>query len=274
VTSLLLAALLISTRARSIQPGELVIFTVTVAPATESVRLGAFGREIAGFRVDATHWRALVGIDLDTAPGPHRVTVDAVVPGKAPAHGVYDLLVRTRQFPTRRLQVDEAFVNPPAEVEARIIKEAAELDAIWKAAPGEQRYWSGTFVRPVPGPANSQFGSRSVFNGVPRAPHGGGDFLSGAGTPIKAPNAGRILLARSLYFTGNTVIIDHGAGLLSMLAHLSETDVAEGDRVEAGQVVGKVGATGRVTGPHLHWAVRANGARVDPVSVLALLGTP
>ena len=132
--------------------------------------------------------------------------------------------------------------------------------------------WTGPFVRPVPGAANSAFGTRSIFNGVPRNAHGGADFLSPGGTPIHAPNDCRIVVARSLYFSGNTVVIDHGLGLFSMLAHLSAIDVQEGGRVTAGQVIGQVGATGRVTGPHLHWAVRAGGARVDPLSLLALLG--
>ena len=102
--------------------------------------------------------------------------------------------------------------------------------------------------------------------------HAAPDFLSPSGTPIHAPNAGRVAVARNLYFSGNTVVIDHGLGLFSLLAHMSAMDVREGDRVSAGQIVGRVGATGRVTGPHLHWAVRASGARVDPVGVLALLG--
>ena len=126
-------------------------------------------------------------------------------------------------------------------------------------------------MRPVPGEANSAFGTRSIFNGKARNPHGGADFLSPSGTPIHAPNAGRQYVC-DLYFTGNTIVIDHGLGLFSMLAHLSSMDVAEGDRVVAGQVLGRVGATGRVTGPHLHWAVRATGACADPLSLLQLLG--
>ena len=139
--------------------------------------------------------------------------------------------------------------------------------------PAPEPLWTAAFVRPVPQPANSAFGTRSIFNGKPRNAHGGADFLSPSGTPVHAPNAGRVAVARNLYFSGNTVVIDHGAGLFSMLAHFSAMDVAEGDRVEPGQVVGRVGATGRVTGPHLHWAVRADGARVDPLSLLALLGS-
>jgi murein DD-endopeptidase MepM/ murein hydrolase activator NlpD len=126
----------------------------------------------------------------------------------------------------------------------------------------------------VPGAANSRFGTRSVFNGEARAPHAGADFSAALGQPIKAPNAGLVVAARPLYYSGNTVILDHGLGLYSMLAHLSRIDVHEGDRVAAGDVVGLVGATGRVTGPHLHWALRVGGARVDPLSALALLGPP
>src|SRR5439155_2099920 len=127
--------------------------------------------------------------------------------------------------------------------------------------------------RPVPQTANSAYGTRSIFNAKPRNAHGGADFLSPSGTPVHAPNAGRVVVARDLYFSGNTIVIDHGLGLFSMLAHLSALDVREGDRVSAGEIVGRVGATGRVTGPHLHRAVRASGARGDPLGVLPLLGS-
>src|SRR5262249_47987494 len=106
-----------------------------------------------------------------------------------------------------------------------------------------------------------------------RSPHGGTDFLSPSGTAFKSPNAGRIVCARDLYFTGNTVIIDHGLGMFSMLAHLSRLDVKEGDTVTPSQIVGLVGSTGPVLGPPLHWALNVNGARVDPLSALALLGS-
>ena len=126
-------------------------------------------------------------------------------------------------------------------------------------------------MRPVPDEANSAFGTRSILNGEPRSPHGGADFISPTGTPIKAPNAGRVVLAEDLYYTGNTVVLDHGLTLFSLFAHLSESNVKVGDTVAAGDVVGKVGATGRVTGPHLHWTVRINGARIDPLSLLAVM---
>jgi murein DD-endopeptidase MepM/ murein hydrolase activator NlpD len=126
-------------------------------------------------------------------------------------------------------------------------------------------------VLPLPGVQGNNFGSRSIFNGQPRAPHAGADFRGATGTPIPAPAAGQVVLAESLFFTGNTVVIDHGEGLYSLLAHLSRIDVAPGQTLVRGDVVGLLGATGRVTGPHLHWTIRLNGARVDPLRVVALL---
>jgi len=256
----------VSARSRSIRPGELVVLTMVPPAGSDRVQVHAFGRDVPAVRVGDGAWEALVGIDLDVRPGTYTVNVAA-----GTARAGYDLVVAPRTFRTRRLTVDEAFVTPPKSELARIEREAALLAETWKATAAE-RLWIGEFVRPVEEPANSAFGTRSIFNGKPRNAHGGADFLSPAGTPIHAPNAGRVVLARSLYFSGNTVIIDHGLGLFSMLAHMSAIEVQEGDRVSAGQVVGNVGATGRVTGPHLHWTVRAADARVDPMSLLAVLG--
>jgi murein DD-endopeptidase MepM/ murein hydrolase activator NlpD len=247
----------ISARSRTLQPGELVVLSIAVPARTDHVRVRAFHRDVAAYRAGDSTWTALVGIDLDVKPGTYAVTAGADAEG-GPLHGSTDLVVKPHAFPTRRLTVNGAFVTPPASEQERIAKEAKLLDGIWKSPSGE-RLWTGPFVRPVPAAANSAFGTRSIFNGVPRNAHGGADFLSPGGTPIHAPNDGRIVVARGLYFSGNTVVIDHGLGLFSMLAHLSAIDVHEGERVTAGQVIGQVGATGRVTGAHLHWAVGGGG---------------
>ena len=257
----------ISVHSRSIRPGELAVLTVVPPAGSDSVQIRAFDHDVPAFRTGDRTWEALVGIDLDVHPGKYAVSVTA-----GAARAVHELVVEKRTFPTRRLKVDEAFVTPPPSEQARIEREAALLAATWKAVSPE-RLWTGLFVRPVAEPANSAFGTRSIFNGKPRNAHGGADFLSPAGTPVHSPNAGRVVIARSFYFSGNTIIVDHGLGLFSMFAHLSAMDVREGERVNAGQIVGKVGATGRVTGPHLHWTVRATNARVDPLSLLAVLGT-
>jgi len=227
----------------------------------------AFGRDWPAYEDgSARRWRAPVGIDLDTRPATYHAEIAA-----GEDRTSYPLVVRARAFRTRHLTVNPDLVNPPPDALERIDAEARELSDIW--AHGEpQRLWSGPFVRPVPDEANSAFGTRSVYNGEARSPHSGADFLSPEGRPVKAPNAGRIVLAGARYFTGNTVIVDHGLGMFSLFAHLSEMDVKAGDTVAAGDLVGKVGATGRVTGPHLHWTVRVNGARVDPLSLLDVLG--
>jgi murein DD-endopeptidase MepM/ murein hydrolase activator NlpD len=262
----------LSVQSRSQRPGELVVLSIALAEASDQVRVRAFDHDIAAYRVGDRAWCALVGIDLDVKPGSYPIAVVAGADARTISADM-PLVVERRVFRTRRLTVKDAFVTPSPAEQARIEADARLLSDIWASAPHE-RHWTGAFVRPVPGAANSAFGTRSVFNGQPRNPHGGADFLSGAGTPVHAPNAGRVVVARDLYFSGNTVVIDHGLGLFSLLAHLSAIDVREGDEVVGDQVVGLVGATGRVTGPHLHWAVRAGDARVDPLSLLALLGQP
>jgi hypothetical protein len=264
------AALAVTIEARAIQPGEIVVLIVSVPEATEAIDVHAFGRSWPAYRATATTWRALVGIDLDTAPKNYAAVVTAGDGPSAP-RATHNLAVKARTFATRTLTVDDAFVNPPASVQGRIAREAARLAAIWNDVSPE-RLWADGFIAPVPEAANSAFGKRSIMNGQAGSPHSGADFPSPPGEAVKAPGAGRVVLAEELYYSGNTVIIDHGLGLCSLLAHLSAIGVQAGDTVAPGQVVGKVGATGRVTGPHLHWSVRLAGARVDPMSLLALLG--
>jgi murein DD-endopeptidase MepM/ murein hydrolase activator NlpD len=260
----------INVSARSIRPGELVVLTLTIDEQAVGVTVNAFGGRMPVYRLRAGVWQTLVGIDLEQKPGTYAVAVEARL-GPAVIRGEEMLTVKPRVFATRTLRVDPEFVNPPEALLARIEGEAAFVRDV-TARSGTDRLWSEPFVRPVREPANSRFGTRSIFNGEMRRPHGGADFLSAAGTLVHAPNAGRVAAARDLFFTGNTVIIDHGMGVVSLLAHLSAMDVREGDVIEAGQVVGRVGATGRVTGAHLHWGVTVTGARVDPLSLLALIG--
>ena len=261
----------ISARARSLRPGEVVVLTIAGLEVSDAVRVRAFDHDVAAYQ-DGDTWRAIVGVDLEVKPGNYRVTVESSAGANA-ALGTHDLRIVPRSFRTRQLTVDEAFVTPPASAQPRIERESALLAATWRSS-ATGRLWTTPFMRPVPQAANSAFGTRSIFNGKPRTAHSGADFLSPAGTLIRAPNAGRIAVARPLYFSGNTVIIDHGLGVFSMLAHLSAIDVREGAQVTPGQRIGLVGATGRVTGPHLHWAVRVGEARVDPLSLLAVLGQP
>jgi murein DD-endopeptidase MepM/ murein hydrolase activator NlpD len=268
VTTLVPAApapLRVSAPSTPLQPGVVVLLTIESDDPAPDLRVRAFGHELAPFSVDVRRWQVLVGIDLDVKPGTYPVEIDTAFPG---GRTEYVLVVTPRRFTTRTLKVDPDLVNPPPREMDRIARETAQLHRLWNA-PAGGKLWDGPFVRPVPDAANSSFGTRSIYNGEPRSPHGGTDFLSPAGRPIKAPNAGRVVLAGPLYFTGGTVVIDHGLGVLSLFAHLSSIAVREGDVVKTGDVIGEVGATGRVTGPHLHWAMRVGGARVDPLSLLA-----
>ena len=250
----------------SARPGDLVVLTIVTPAPVESVRVRAFDRDLPSISINKTTFSVLVGIDLAVAPRTYRIAIES-----GATRTGFSLLVTPRKFATRTLNVDPAFVNPPPSAVPRIQREAKELERIWTSM--SPKLWEGAFVPPVPQPANSAFGTRTILNGEPRSPHSGADFGSPTGTPVKAPNAGRVLLADSLYYTGNTIVIDHGLGLYSLFAHLSEIDVRVEDMVKTGDVVGTVGATGRVTGPHLHWSVRVNGARVDPVSLLEVLGS-
>ena len=253
-------------RAASARPGDVVAVRVTVPAGATGVVVRAFNEAWPAYQDNPTTWRALIGIDLDRRPGQYVVETSVAAPAGSARR---TLTVVARRFRTRTLRVAPDYVNPSPELLARITADNVFLGTVYEQSSATPA-WTDGFVRPVPGVANSSFGTRSVFNGEPRNPHAGTDFLSGAGTPIHAPAGGRIVAARELFFSGNTVIIDHGLGVFSMLAHLSRIDVREGDSVEPGAVVGLVGATGRVTGPHLHWALRVGRARVDPLSALAL----
>jgi hypothetical protein len=263
--------ILISHKERSLQPGEVVLLQAASPQPLRRLRATAFGREFPLFSEDDGYvWTGLIGIDLETTPGKHPVKLQG-----SDAHGTAvssdtTLLVTSKSFPTRRLTVDEKFVSPPKEALARIQEESARVRAIFETIT-PLRYWGGSFIIPVPGPEISAFGKRSVYNGRSRSPHAGTDFQGATGTPIRAPNAGKVVLAAALYYSGNTVILDHGLGLYSYFGHMSAFAVKEGDQVKAGEVVGRVGATGLVTGPHLHWSVRLSGTRVDPMSLIRVL---
>jgi murein DD-endopeptidase MepM/ murein hydrolase activator NlpD len=179
------------------------------------------------------------------------------------------LTVVRKQFETRRLRVGGEFVNPPAGEAERIASEATRLAALFTQTT--PRAWRGAFQAPVPGTATSSFGRLTVLNGESRGRHQGADFRAATGTPVVAPNAGRVVMAEDLYFSGNTVVIDHGLGMFSLMAHLSRIDVTAGRDVARGEMLGLSGATGRVTGPHLHWALRLSEFSVDPLAVVAAL---
>lgn len=171
------------------------------------------------------------------------------------------------KWPEQQISVKKDFVTPPKETANRIEGERRKsAEALKRVTP--ERYWRGGFVRPVPGVMTSAFGGKRLFNGKARSYHRGVDLRGAAGTPVKAMADGKVLIAQNMYFAGNTVYIDHGQGVLSTYAHMSRLDVKPGETIKAGQQIGLVGATGRVTGPHLHLGVSILGVAVDPLSLI------
>jgi murein DD-endopeptidase MepM/ murein hydrolase activator NlpD len=264
-------SLTVTHTARAHEPGEVLLIAVEAAVPLASVRVSGLGAVASLHAVTPSRWQGLLGIDLDVAPGDHTLSVEASDPDGVRLTGQHRLKVDAREFRVRRLQVPARFADPPASALPRIEREAQLLATLFKTTTPE-RAWEMPFSSPVDVEPNSAFGVRTILNGKPRGPHSGADFPCPAGTPVHAPNRGRVVLAQDLYFAGQTVIVDHGEGLYSLFAHLSRFDVGPGDSVARGDVVGAVGATGRVTGPHLHWAVRLHDARVDPMSLLHVVG--
>jgi len=256
-----------------LRPGGVALIRVTASQDVSEVTGNTAGSPVRFWpTASPREWNALAGINLDAAPGVLTLTIHGKTAAGATASTRVPLTVERYKFETRSLQVDPKMVNPPQEELARIKQDAkAMADAFATVTP--QRLWHGPFDAPVPGTATSSFGRLTVTNGQPGSRHTGADFRAATGTPVKAPNAGRVLLAQNLYFAGNTVIIDHGLGVFSLLAHLSRIGVEPGATVERGEVIGDSGATGRVTGPHLHWAARVGAMSVDPVALMAALST-
>jgi murein DD-endopeptidase MepM/ murein hydrolase activator NlpD len=208
-------------------------------------------------------WLAVVGISLDTEPGER--AIDVQQPGQDARRITFNVL--PKQYRTQQLKVPPGQVNLSAEDEARVKDEQEKVRAAMASfsaeAPATLR-----LRPPVAGRRSSSFGLRRVFNGESRRPHSGMDIAAPTGTPIQAPLAGKVVDVGNYFFNGNNVLIDHGQGLVTMYCHLSKIRVQLGQTLEAGDVIGDVGATGRVTGPHLHWGVALNRTFVDPALFL------
>jgi Peptidase family M23/Peptidase family M23 N-terminal domain len=245
----------------SVVPGGVKLLRLEAAadaaPGAAAPRVESDGHRALVVR-DGDDWVAVVGIPLSTPLG----TMHVEVSGAAGAHSV-EFDVTDKHYLTQSLKVAPGQVNLSAKDLARVNRDRAALDRAlshWSAAPPASLRWS----QPVPGVRSSSFGMRRVFNGEARSPHSGMDIAAAAGTPVSAPADGTVLDTGDYFFTGSTVLVDHGQGVISMYCHLSAIDVQPGQRVAAGTRLGAVGMTGRATGPHLHWALSLNRAWVDP----------
>lgn len=214
-------------------------------------------------------YEGLIGIDMSTRPGTYEIKVFAIDGDSRVYSSTLSLKVGKVNFGIQKLWLPSYMVDLDAETLERVNKEARKVQALFQAFRDE-RLWSGPFIRPVEGELSTAFGLNRIINGQIRNPHSGVDLRAEAGTPVLASNSGMVVLVDEFFFSGKSVILDHGWGLYSMYYHLSETLVKEGDGVSKGAMLGRVGSTGRSTGPHLHWGIRMNGARVDPFSLLKI----
>lgn len=237
-------------------PGGVAV--VDLGPATQKAPSARWNEQSLAVVRERGHWFALLGIPLDTLPGELEI---AVLRGSTAENRT--IPVRPKNYPEQRLTIkDQRKVEPSAEDLARIEREKEITEAI-------KRRFSETvpdtgFALPARGRLSSRFGLRRIFNGLPRNPHAGLDLAVGTGAPISAPADGVVANTGDYFFNGNTVFIDHGQGLITAYMHLSQIAVRSGQTVKKGELLGAAGATGRATGPHLHWAVILNNTPVDP----------
>ncbi|MGO9316492.1 MAG: M23 family metallopeptidase [Terracidiphilus sp.] len=274
----LLTFALAGSRAQS--PAITFVPAVVQAGAPELIRVSAanaaamdgewLGRKLEFFLGrDKLAWFALAGVDVDAPIGPSalKITIhDATGDTRALSRTIR---IRPAHYPTSSLTVAPRFVQPGPEALKQIDAEQLLTQKAY-ASSALKPLWTGNFRPPVDSPQSERFGTRRIFNGTLASNHKGLDFRAPPGTPVRAGNSGVVVLAQPLYYAGNTAIIDHGLGFFTLYMHLSKITVREGQHVERGQRLGLSGATGRVTGPHLHWAVRWQGAYLDPAKLLRL----
>lgn len=256
--------------ARIVSQGSLLLAEVVNPKGLPSVSSEWDGQPLPlwkeGQKSTALH--GLIGVDLEKPPGRYEWKV--TWPGTAADElsCSISLTVRAGKFPIEHLKVEQQYVQPDPEQQKRAEEDQKKLRAIYDTVTPEP-LWDGKFRLPLKDvTTGGNFGRRRVLNGEARSPHAGVDFPAAAGTPVFASQSGKVVLAEELYYSGNTVVIDHGYGIYTLYCHLSKIDAVAGDKVGAGDEIGEVGATGRVTGPHLHWGLTVQHARVNAMQIV------
>ena len=255
---------------QELKQGEVLFVTVTPETQVTSVEGDLAGTPIYFYEREGGGFAGIVGVDLAASPGQRYLRVEVTDLEGRSFERVFQVSVNAGEFEVQRLTVAPEMVDFTEETYQRYLAERKKLKRIFNHVRLE-RLWRRSFIKPVEGPITSAFGFRRVFNDKARNPHSGVDIAASQGTPVDACNDGIVVFARELYLEGKTIIIDHGFGLFSIYMHLSEIQATEGDTVHAGEIIGLVGATGRVTGPHLHWGIKLLGAKVDPFSLVRVV---
>lgn len=255
---------------RTLQPGEIIkVRLLTEQNVMQAQIIFAGKKYITASCINPKERLAFIGLDLGIKPKTYPLSAVVFFGDGSYKKKDINLQIRSKEFPVKKLWVDEKFVTPPKSADERIRRESNLLRSIYDIYTPD---WigDGSFIIPSVGEAAPNFGEKRYFNNKPRSSHSGVDISTPFGYPVKSSNSGRIVLACDLYFAGKTVIIDHGLGVFSLYCHFSKIIVKRGKMVAKGDIIGEIGSTGRVTGPHLHWGVKIRGKRVDPFSLLSL----
>ena len=248
--------------------GEVLVFTIPITGKPDRVTGRLLDREILFFPIGDEKYSGLLGLDMQDQPGQHELEVQVQYLDRSERHKVILLLMK-ENFKVQHLKLPKKMVDLDKKTLARVKRESKVLYESFESVLPTP-LWNSEFIEPLKGRISGRFGSRRIINGKPKRPHSGEDIAAPKGTTVVAMNRGIVRLTMDHFFTGKGVILDHGLGLFSMYFHLSSVDVMQGQMVEKRQPIGKVGATGRATGPHLHWGVRLNGSRIDPYSLLKI----
>lgn len=254
-----------------IPQGEVMIFSLPPEIKEGTVEGELLGRKVPFFPGNpGGGFSALLGVDLDDGPALEELVVSVRYSDQRPDKIFrFPVEILPAHFVRQELTVPDKYVDLDPETLERVGREKKLIMGAMKPV-SPQKIWDTPFLKPVEGEVSGAFGKRRVFNGQARRPHSGEDIAAPRGAPVKSPNMGRVTLVGDFFFTGKSVFIDHGLGLHSMFFHLETINVGPGDRVGKGEIIGTVGSTGRATGPHLHWGMRLNGARVNPISFLKI----
>lgn len=254
---------------QQLESGSVCLFTVDLAGATSLhgkwMDHDLFFAKSKGKNI----WYSAAGVDVEAKPGIYPLRLEARLPSGENLALVREVRVAAAPYKTEKIHVPTRFVEPDEATRKIIESDKAIKQQVFDRVTAAPE-WSGNFRPPVPNTVSETFGTRRTFNGKLASIHRGVDYHAAPGTPVLASNAGEVVLARPLFYEGNCVVIDHGQGLMTIYMHLSKLQVAEGDKVLKGAEIGLSGATGRVTGPHLHMAVRWESAYVDPLKLLKL----
>ncbi len=249
--------------------GEVLYLTVLAEGNPASVQGRLRDRSIPFFKTGREgEFGALVGIDMADEPATVNLTA-AITYSDGHRERVFRVVVQAEEFRVQAMTLPKGQVEPDADALKRINREQEKVKAVLAGLTPE-RLWTGGFLVPVEGTVTGAFGSKRILNGQPRNQHSGEDIAAPLGAPVKAANDGIVRLMDDQFFSGISVILDHGLGLFTMYFHLDSATVKEGARVKRGDVIGTVGQSGRATGPHLHWGAWLNGSRVNPFSLAKL----